>query len=195
MKILNHLIVMLRQLKSRAVDSILRHRVQYHNPTLKTHYTVLWNYGYNWLDSVNIGKNCVVMPYCEIVVYKHNKYSSKEGKLIMGDHSVIATGTNIRAAGGTIKIGKHSGIGELCVLVAANHSISKDKLHLQSEWDENKTDVIIGDNVWVGANSTVLPGVTIGDNSVIGAGSVVNKCVPANEIWGGVPARKIADLK
>ena len=48
--------------------------------------------------------------------------------------------------------------------------------------------VVIGDNVFIGAHSTILKGVTIGDNSIIGACSVVSKDIPANEIWAGNPA-------
>lgn len=54
--------------------------------------------------------------------------------------------------------------------------------------------VKIGNNVWCGANVTVLRGVTIGDGAVIAAGAVVNKDVPAGEVWGGVPARCIRSL-
>lgn len=49
--------------------------------------------------------------------------------------------------------------------------------------------VRIGDDVFIGANATVLKGVTIGDRAVIAAGSMVTKDVPADEIWGGNPAR------
>lgn len=50
---------------------------------------------------------------------------------------------------------------------------------------------MLGKNVWVGSNATILQGVTIGDNAVIGAGAVVTKDVAANAIVGGVPARFI----
>ena len=52
----------------------------------------------------------------------------------------------------------------------------------------------IGNNVWIGANATILPGVTIGDNSVIGAGAVVSKDIPANVLALGVPARVVREL-
>lgn len=45
--------------------------------------------------------------------------------------------------------------------------------------------IIIGNNCFIGARSTILPGVTIGDNSIIGAESLVTKDIPAGEIWGG----------
>ena len=54
--------------------------------------------------------------------------------------------------------------------------------------------IILGRNVWVGSNATILQGVTIGDNAVIGAGAVVTKDVEANTIVGGVPARFIKSI-
>ena len=54
---------------------------------------------------------------------------------------------------------------------------------------------MIGNNVWVGANATVVPGVTIGDGAVIAAGEVVTKDVPANVIAGGIPAKIIKQIE
>ena len=53
----------------------------------------------------------------------------------------------------------------------------------------------IGNNVWLGAGAVVLHGVSIGDGAVIGANAVVVKDVPAGEIWGGVPARRIRPVR
>ena len=52
----------------------------------------------------------------------------------------------------------------------------------------------IGDNVWIGANVTILKGISIGNGSIIAAGAVVNTNIPSCEIWGGVPARKIKNI-
>lgn len=60
---------------------------------------------------------------------------------------------------------------------------------LQREWRTG--NVRIGRNVLIGANSTILAGVSIGDNSVVGACSLVNEDIPANSFYAGVPARKI----
>ncbi|MAA61039.1 MAG: hypothetical protein CMK79_12930 [Pseudomonadales bacterium] len=190
----NYILIILRELKQAWIERLLRYRIQYYNPTLYTHHSVIWNYGFNWLDSLEIGKDVYVMPGAEIIVFKKTKNSQKEGKLILKDHSVIGTGVNIRAAGGVIELGEYSGIGEHSVVVAANHSTDKDHLHIRSPWDEDRTDVIIGRNVWIGANSCLLAGSRVGDNSIVGAGSVVTGEIPANEIWAGVPARKIKDL-
>lgn len=55
--------------------------------------------------------------------------------------------------------------------------------------------ITIGNNCFIGAYSVLLPGVTIGDNAIVAAGSLVCKSVKTNEIWGGVPARKIGMVK
>jgi acetyltransferase-like isoleucine patch superfamily enzyme len=54
--------------------------------------------------------------------------------------------------------------------------------------------IVIKRNVWIGAGSTVLPGVTIGENAVVAAGAVVSKDVPANTVVGGIPARQIKNF-
>lgn len=55
--------------------------------------------------------------------------------------------------------------------------------------------IIIGNNVFIGVNSIVLPGVSIGDNVIIAAGSVVSKSIPSNQVWGGVPCRFIKTIE
>ena len=54
--------------------------------------------------------------------------------------------------------------------------------------------VLIGENAWLGANSTILPGVTVGRNAVVAAGAVVTKDVPANTVVAGVPAKIIKEI-
>ena len=54
--------------------------------------------------------------------------------------------------------------------------------------------IIIHDNVHIGTNSIIMPGVEIGENVIVGCGAVVTKSIPPNEIWGGIPARKIEGL-
>jgi acetyltransferase-like isoleucine patch superfamily enzyme len=180
----------IRQLKQRFTDRILSLRIQGRHPTLVCHPTAVWNYAFKHIDAIELGEHVSVAAFAEIIVYKHARHSAVEGRLILGDRAVISTGANVRAAGGIISIGKGSGIGQYTVVVAANHGIKPGMDVLNSPYDENRTGVFIGDNVWVGANCTVLAGVTIGDNSVIAAGSLVATDVPAGEIWGGNPARR-----
>lgn len=55
--------------------------------------------------------------------------------------------------------------------------------------------IVIGDNCFIGANSTILPGVEIGSNSIVGACSLVNKNIPSGEVWGGILLSSYVKLK
>jgi acetyltransferase-like isoleucine patch superfamily enzyme len=116
----------------------------------------------------------------------------KDARLIIGDYVGIS--------GGGISVEKKVVIGSN-VLMGANSFISDTDFHpidpenrRFSREKVKRASVVIGDNVFLGMNSIVLKGVTIGENSIIAAGSVVTKNVPANEIWGGNPARFIKKL-
>ncbi len=67
------------------------------------------------------------------------------------------------------------------------------KAELRKQTYQFNIPVHIGNNVWIGANACVMPGVTIGDNSVIGAGSVVTKDIPQNVIAVGNPCKVMRD--
>ncbi|MBD3329761.1 sugar O-acetyltransferase, partial [Candidatus Dojkabacteria bacterium] len=84
-----------------------------------------------------------------------------------------------------IEIGDNVRIGPNVGLISADHDQSNYDV-----WIEEKP-LKIGNNVWIGMNSVVLPGVEIGDNVVIGAGSVVTKDIPPNSIAVGNPCRVI----
>lgn len=174
---------------------ILAHRIRARHPTLICDPTAIWDYGFHDIAAIEIGKNVSVLAHVEIVVRKRAPHSNIEGRLVLCDGAVIGAGANIRAAGGEIHLGKGSGIGQNGVVVAANHAVKQGELRLHTPWDETRCHVFIGDNVWIGANSVVLPGCRIGDNAVIGAGSVVTSDIPPNELWAGVPARKIKALE
>ena len=83
-------------------------------------------------------------------------------------------------------IGSNTLLGQDCIL--ACHVIEgKTLAHYPIE---------IGNNVTIGANATIMAGVTIGDNAIVGAGAVVTKGkeIGAKEVWGGVPARKLQTI-
>ena len=86
-----------------------------------------------------------------------------------------------------IAIGDNCYFGNNLVIVDHNHIIKNGKL--LNEF--NTAKIMIGDNVWVGANSTITAGVRIGNNTIIAANSVVTKDIPSGVIAAGVPARII----
>ena len=80
-------------------------------------------------------------------------------------------------------------IGPRVNIVTENHPIDAAKRKYL-----DLKPVVIKRNAWIGAGATILPGVTVGENSIVAAGAVVNKDVPTNCIFGGVPAKHIRTL-
>lgn len=91
---------------------------------------------------------------------------------------------------GGVVLGDGCQIGHNVVFATLNHDLSPARRK-----DTYPAPIILGQNVWVGSNATILQGVTIGDNAVIGAGAVVNKDVAANTVVGGVPAKFIKKIE
>ena len=87
---------------------------------------------------------------------------------------------------GKITIGKNVLFGPNVAIYTAGHPIHPDSRNSGYEYG---IPVTIGDNVWIGGNTVITPGVAIGNNSVIGAGSVVTKNIPENVIAFGNPCR------
>ena len=88
-------------------------------------------------------------------------------------------------------------IGDDCLIASGCRFIDHDNGMLLGQGPMNRqpcptAPIVLGNDVWLGANVQVLKGVQIGDGAVVAAGAVVTRSTPAGEIWGGVPARKLA---
>jgi acetyltransferase-like isoleucine patch superfamily enzyme len=131
------------------------------------------------------GKQVFIYPNCQIIVPE---------EMEIGDNSSIAPFTTIYATFG-VTVGKNCLISSNCGISSYNHiQNSLDRPgHAHEDYKFSKP-VKIGDNVWIGMNVCILPGVEIGDNAIIGAGSIVTKNIPANEIWFGNPARFVKNI-
>lgn len=116
----------------------------------------------------------------EDVVYKSDW---PDGKLV-GRPKEIGSFSLIDYGGG-VKIGKNVKIGYGVII------LSYTTITGSSGEKTIRKQVVIGDNVEIGSNSVILPGVTIGENSTIGAGAVVNIAIPPNSVAVGVPARVV----
>lgn len=106
----------------------------------------------------------------------------------VGRNVFINSGCHFQDQGG-ITIGDGSLIGHNVVLATINHGFNP--IH---RGDNHPSPIVIGENVWIGSNATILPGVSIGDGAIIAAGAVVTKNVPANVVVGGVPAHIIKEI-
>lgn len=87
-----------------------------------------------------------------------------------------------------VKIGDNCLMASNVAIYTAGHPVHPA---LRNTFYEYGAEVVIGDNVWIGGNSVICPGVHIGDNTVIGAGSVVTKDIPAWSVAAGNPCRVI----
>lgn len=112
-------------------------------------------------------------------------YTDFGKNITVGKNVFINAGCKFQDQGG-IFIDDGALIGHGVVLATLNHDLAPEKRQAL-----HPAPIHIGKGVWIGANATVLAGVTIGDHAVVAAGAVVTKDVPARGIVGGVPARFI----
>ncbi len=132
----------------------------------------------------------------------HELFGSRSDQIFIEPSFQCDYGFNIHAKGllvvnfncvfldvGEIRIGNNVFIGPGTCIATACHPIDPvERIKVDSIYGDAVT---IGDNVWIGANCTILPGVTIGDNAVIGAGSVVSKDIPHSVVAVGNPCKVI----
>ncbi len=121
----------------------------------------------------NMGKEVMITPpfWCDY------GYNISVGDYFYSNHNMIVTD------GARVSFGDNVFVAPNCCFTTAEHAIDPQQ---RKAGMEIAKPITIGNNVWIGAGSTILAGVTIGDNSVIGAGSVVTKSIPANVIAVGV---------
>lgn len=112
-------------------------------------------------------------------------YSNFGKNITIGKNVFINMGCTFQDLG-SVYLGDRVLIGMNVTIATLNHGLSvetRDAIYPEP--------VILGNDVWIGASATILPGVTIGENSIVAAGAVVTKDVPANMIVAGVPAKVI----
>lgn len=114
----------------------------------------------------------------------------QQGSISIGKRTFIGYGTQINI-GSTFILGNDCLIAPNCLFSDAHHCFD-DLDTLIREQECIYVPIQIRDNVWLGSGVTVLQGVTIHSGAIIAAGAVVTKDVPENEIWGGIPAKKIS---
>lgn len=128
-----------------------------------------------------MGKEVLVTPpfWCDY------GYNITVGDYFYSNHNLIITD------GAKVTFGDHVFIAPNCCFTTAEHALDPE---MRKAGIEIAKPITIGNNVWIGAGSTILAGITIGDNSVIGAGSVVKKSIPANVIAVGVPCKVLRPI-
>jgi len=113
----------------------------------------------------------------------------KEASIFIGKQTFIGHGTQINVRG-HFKIGNDCLIAPLCIFTDTHHKFTDLNIPIRNQ-ETFFSEIEIKDNVWIGSGVIVLGGVVINTGAVIAAGAVVNCSIPAFEIWGGIPAKKI----
>lgn len=127
---------------------------------------------------VRVGRHCIL--------------TAQEGELTLADGAALSPGVHLGADHGRIEVGRHTAIGPGTVVRAANHCFARRDVPIMSQGHVPGT-IIIGDDVWIGANCVLTPDVRIGRGAVVGAGAVVTRDVAPFTVVGGVPARPIGE--
>lgn len=125
------------------------------------------------------------------IVFYPNIWIFTGRNLILGDDVDLATGVLITTDGG-VDIGARTLVGYGTKILSSNHNVPKLPARIFNS-GHTKAPVKIGNDVWIGANCIILPGVTIADGVIVAAGSVVTKDIPANVFIGGIPAKIIKE--
>lgn len=127
-------------------------------------------------------------PIADTVAVFPPLYSDFGKNIRLGERVFINSGCRFQDQGG-VTIGDDCLIGHNTVFASLNHDLDPAR-----RADMIPAPIVVGRNVWIGSNSTILSGVTIGENAVVAAASVVTKDVPANSVVAGSPARVVRTI-
>ena len=127
----------------------------------------------------SIGKRSVVESFSCI--------NNAVGDVVIGDYTRIGLHCTVI---GPVTIGNHVNLAQGITVSALNHNFEDTRLRID-EQGVNTSEIVIDDDVWIGANAVITAGVHIGRHSVVAAGAVVTKDVPEYSVVGGVPAKVI----
>lgn len=124
------------------------------------------------------------------VVESFSCINNAVGDVLIGDHTRIGLHNTII---GPVKIGDNVNLAQGITVTALNHNFNDPSKRID-EQGVSTSAVNIGNDIWIGANAVILPGVSIGNHSVVAAGAVVTKDVPAHTLVAGVPAKVIKEI-
>lgn len=133
--------------------------------------------------NISLDSNVTFDSYCYL--------NSEGGEITIGAKTSFNRNVSLNASvGGCIEIGKDCLIGPGAYFRTASHKYKNRNVAIKNQGHKVE-NIIIGTNVWLGANVVVLPGVKIGDGCVVAAGTVLTKSFSKNQIIAGVPAKSI----
>jgi acetyltransferase-like isoleucine patch superfamily enzyme len=158
-------------------------------------------------DGVSVGPRVVIDALAVDGVRLGPRSTIDESAVLRGSGVIRNLGQGIRIGertsigafnfihgGGGVTIGDDCLLGPNVTVISENHDFSRDDIPIR-EQGEVRMPVTIGNDVWIGAGATILAGVEIADHVIVAAGAVVTGSLSEVGVYGGVPARKIADRR
>ena len=124
------------------------------------------------------------------IVESYSCINNAVGDVIIGNNTRIGLHNTII---GSVNIGDNVNLAHGIKMTALHHNFT-DSTKRIDEQGVSTNPVTVGDDIWIGANAVILPGVNIGNHSVVAAGAVVTKDVPAHSLVAGVPAKVIKEI-
>ncbi len=163
-------------------------------------------------QKIVLGNSVVMSEYCIL----DGRSESDSSSLELGDRTILSNNVMLSCKDGSITIGKDVGInaqaiiqstngnhveigddciiGQRCLVVGGgNYDISDKSELIRTSPITKDGGIVLENNVWLGANVSVLGGVTVGQGSVAGAGAVVSRSIPSFSICMGIPARVVRE--
>jgi acetyltransferase-like isoleucine patch superfamily enzyme len=141
------------------------------------------------LDGYSEAKRIGIQIGDYFVAREYAKIEAHKGYIKIGNNCFVGQNCMIYGQGG-LEIGNNVLIAVNTVIIPSNHNFSDLATSIKDQGETSK-GIFIEDNVWIGANCTILDGVRIGSGSVIAAGSVVNRDISPNALVAGIPAKFI----
>ncbi len=139
-----------------------------------------------WPHKVSLGKNCRLEHG---IYFKYDGIWDSGIAIDIGDNTFVGSHCEFNITK-EIRIGRNGLIASGCRFIDHDHGYIDRTIPMNRSM-AIEAPITIAEDVWIGCNAVILKGVTIGKGSIIAAGAVVNKSVPAYEIWGGIPAQKV----
>ena len=143
-----------------------------------------------WLRKYVVKK--ILLKCGENILVLRKAYFGDGSRLSIGDRSYL--GLNSRL-GGKITIGDDVVMGPDVIMMTASHEYRSIDIPINLQGNIEEREIIIGNDVWIGTRSIILPGVNIGSHSIVASGAVVTKSFPEYSIIGGCPAKLIKDRR
>lgn len=139
------------------------------------------------------GTRIVVEEGVVIDAFVKIKPSGGVGDVFIGSNSVINSGCVLYTGNG-IRIGTGVAVAANCTFAPTNHEYSRRDITIRRQgFKPSKGGIVVGDDVWIGANCVLLDGAIIGDGCVIAAGSLVSGILEPYGVYGGNPIRKLGE--